>query len=172
MSLEEYAFNLLLVAVVIRQLRGRHLTPLGLLWPLGLVLWAAVSYLHGIPTAGNDLPLTVVGAAAGAVLGVACAVLTRVFADGDGRIMAKATGLAALLWVVGVGSRLAFALYGEHGGGPSIARFSAAHAITSTAAWTACLILMSLSEVVGRTAVLGLRAVHVKRSLSAASAAS
>jgi hypothetical protein len=60
--------------------------------------------------------------------------------------------------VVGVGSRLAFQLYATHGGAPSIARFSAAHHITSGEAWVATLIVMALTEVVGRSAVLAARA--------------
>ena len=55
---------------------------------------------------------------------------------------------------------MAFALYAENGGGPSVARFSAVHHITSAAAWTAALILMALTEVVGCTAVFAGRALR------------
>jgi hypothetical protein len=65
--------------------------------------------------------------------------------------------VAAILWVVGVGTRFAFQVYASHGGAPAIARFSAHHAITSEAAWTAALILMAFGEVLSRTLVLGLR---------------
>ncbi|HEY1444881.1 MAG TPA: hypothetical protein VGF51_08270, partial [Acidimicrobiales bacterium] len=57
----------------------------------------------------------------------------------------------------GTGGRLAFQVWATHGGGPSIAHFSAGHGITSTTAWTAALILMALSEVVVRTGVLAWR---------------
>lgn len=157
MSMQDYAVNLLLVAVVIRQVRGKKLTTLGLLWPVALVVLAAVEYLHGIPTSGNDLALTVEGAVSGVVLGCLCGLLTRIHRTADGSLVAKATGLAAALWVVGVGARMGFALYAEHGGSAAIARFSAVHHITSPAAWTACLLLMSLTEVLGRTVFLATR---------------
>ena len=151
----DYVLNVLLVAAVVRQMRGKKLTPVGLLWPLGLVAAAAVQYLHSIPAAGNDAELAVAAAAIGAALGCLCGLLTRIHAEPDGSLLARATGAAAVLWVLGVGARMAFALYAENGGGPAVARFSAAHHITSAAAWTAALILMSLTEVIGRTAVLG-----------------
>ena len=157
MSVEDYALNLLLVAVVIRQIRGKKLTVLGLLWPVGLVALAAAKYLRSIPTAGNDLALVLGGALVGAALGTLCAVFTRIHRLPDDTLLAKATGVAAALWIVGVGARMGFALFAEDGGGPAIGRFSTAHHITGAAAWTACLILMALAEVVGRTGVLALR---------------
>jgi hypothetical protein len=66
--------------------------------------------------------------------------------------------LAAVLWIVGVGSRMAFAFFSDHGGGPAIARFSATHHITSGAAWVAALVLMALVEVMARLVTLRARA--------------
>jgi len=71
--------------------------------------------------------------------------------------------VAGGLWIVGVGSRLAFELYATHGGGASIAHFSASHGITSVDAWGTALILMAFAEVLGRTAVLAWRAYTVRR---------
>jgi hypothetical protein len=156
----DYALNLLLVAAVVRQMRGKKLTAVGLLWPVGLVVLAAVEYLHSIPSAGNDLELALAGALIGATLGCLCGLLTRIHRQPDHSLLAKATGAAAVLWVLGVGARMAFALYAENGGGPSVAHFSAIHHITGAAAWTAGLILMSLTEVLGRTAVLAARALR------------
>jgi hypothetical protein len=161
MSPLDYALNLLLVAAVIRQMRGKKLTPFGLLWPIALVFAAAVEYLHSIPSAGNDLELAIAGAALGATLGCLCGLYTRIHRQPDDSLVAKATGAAAMLWVLGVGARMAFALYAENGGGPSVARFSAVHHITGAAAWTAAFILMALTEVIGRTAVLAGRAARV-----------
>lgn len=157
MSIEDYALNLALVAIVVRQVRGKRLTPIGLLWPVALVVAAAVKYLHGVPTAGNDLDLVFAGAASGALLGSLCGVFTRIHRLPDRTLLAKATGLAAVLWVLGVGARMAFAFYAEHGGGPEIARLSTAYDITNAQAWTAALVLMSLAEVLGRTALLAIR---------------
>jgi hypothetical protein len=74
-----------------------------------------------------------------------------------GAALARATGLAALLWVAGMSFRMAFAYAAQHGLGETIGRFSAAHAI-SPAAWTAALVLMAFAEVLGRLAVLQVRA--------------
>jgi hypothetical protein len=158
MSLSDYLLNAVLIALVIRQVRGRRLTPAQFLIPLGIVSWAALRYLHGIPTAGNDLVLVLGCALLGIGLGTACGGLTRIIPDHDGVPIAKATGAAAVLWVVGVGARMGFALYAEHGGGPAIMRFSAAHSITTIEAWVSGLVLMALGEAVSRSVVLAARA--------------
>ena len=70
----------------------------------------------------------------------------------------QAGWVAAILWVVGIGARMGFAYASDHGSGPAIARFSAAHSITSADAWVAALVMMALAEVIARLAVLRLRA--------------
>jgi hypothetical protein len=158
MSFSDYLINGLLIALVLVQIRGRRLTARNLLLPLGIVGYAATHYLHSIPTAGNDLLLIAAGATVGLTLGVLCAWYTSLRVTEDGGLFVKAGAAAATLWILGVGCRLAFQLYATHGGGAAIGRFSVQHAITSPAAWTAALVLMALSEVVGRTGVLALRA--------------
>ncbi len=157
MSATDYAINILLVASVLRQLRGRRLTWFGLSWPIAAVVWAATTYLHGYPTGGDNVALVVSGVVAGAALGGACGWLSPVYARQDGRLIVRATGLVALLWVLGTGSRLAFELYAEHGGYPHIEAFDTAHHITGTQTWATCLILMALAEVLARTAFLAPR---------------
>jgi hypothetical protein len=166
-SAEDYALNLLLVAVVVRQIRGKRLTPFGLLWPLALVGWAAVEYLHGIPSAGHDPVLAGCGALCGATLGVLCGVCTRIEVRPDRSVVARAGAAAAGFWVAGVGARMGFAVVAENGGAAAIGRFSAAHQITGAGAWTACLFLMSLCEVLSRTVVLGLRGHRARRDAAA-----
>jgi hypothetical protein len=117
-----------------------------------------MDYLHSIPTAGNDLVLAIGGGTVGLVLGTGAGTLTRVFRNPAGDIIAKATGAAAALWVLGIGSRIAFSLYTSNGGGAAIVRFSAEHHITSLGAWVACLILMAVAEALSRTAVIAYRA--------------
>ena len=56
-----------------------------------------------------------------------------------------------MLWVLGIGFRLAFQEYATHGGASAIARFSAHHAITTGSAWVAAFVLMALGEVLART---------------------
>jgi hypothetical protein len=157
MTITDYLLDIGLIALVLLQIRGRRLTLRSLVLPLGIVAFAATQYLHSIPAGGNDLLLVALGVAAGAALGLLTGLFTSVRPDADGHPYAKAGAMAAILWVVGVGTRFAFQLYASHGGAAAIARFSAHHAITSTAAWTAALILMAFAEVISRTAVLGVR---------------
>jgi hypothetical protein len=163
MTFSDYLIDISLIAIVLLQVRGRKLTTRSLLVPLGIVGWVAYSYLRGVPTAGNDLLLVGGCAALGAVLGGLSGKFTSVYDDGTGTPMAKAGLIAAGLWILGTGTRLAFQVYATHGGGPAVERFSAAHSITAVSAWTAALILMALSEAVVRTGVLGWRSLGVRR---------
>jgi hypothetical protein len=158
----DYIINIGLVAMVLLQIRDRRMDLRSLLLPVVTVAAAAAFYLKGVPTSGNDVLLDAVLGAAGLVLGVACALTTRVWRAVDGLAHSKAGVAAAVLWIVGVGSRLAFELYSTHGGSGSIARFSASHAITSSEAWVAALVIMALAEVVSRLVVL-----RVKGALAA-----
>lgn len=158
MSITDYLIDLFLIGLVVVQMRGRRITTRSLLLPLVVVGVVAAEYLHGIPTAGNDLVLVAGGAAVGLTLGALTGVLTRVTRREDGSVFARAGLVAAVLWVLGVGSRFAFQLYATHGGGEAIVRFSAAHSITSASAWVACLLLMAIGEVVARSGVVALRA--------------
>jgi len=164
MTFSDYLLNGVLVALVLVQIRGRRLTTSMLLRPILIVGVVAATYLHTLPTQGHDVILALVGTAAGTLLGTGCGLATSVFRDNDGHVIVKAGILAALLWVAGVGSRLAFSLYSEHGGGPAVARFSIANHITSTQAWVACLVLMAVTEVVSRTGVLAWRRNSLQRS--------
>lgn len=160
MNLTDTLISLALVGLVLRQLRERPLTAVSLLWPLPLVLYAALTNLRTLPS-GAGLDFTLLLGLVGLGLGLLCGLLTRVYAGRDG-VLARATGLAAALWVLGVGSRLAFAFYAEHGGGAAIARLSGQLHLTQSA-WTAGLLLMSLLEVLGRSAALFRRRARVER---------
>lgn len=117
MSAFDYLFPLLLILSVVRQVRGKHLTLFGLAWPVGLVIWAAITYLHGMPTAANDLILVIASAATGLVLGSLAGVFTIIYRRSDGVLMAKATAVTLVLWVLGTIGRLVFGLYALNGGG-------------------------------------------------------
>ena len=157
MTTTAYLLNGILVLAIFRQLRGRRLAGITMLVPFAVVACVAPQYLRSVPTSGNGLLLVLLGTATGLTLGVLCGVFSRVYRGAGGSLFVRATGTAAMFWILGVGARLAFSLYAEHGGGPSIARFSAAHSLTQHA-WIAALVLMALAEVVSRTAVLVVRA--------------
>jgi hypothetical protein len=157
MTFTDWLINIALVALVVRQLRWNRMDRRFVVLPLALVGVAVVSYLKTIPTGGNDLVLIVALAAVGITFGSLSAWATTIRTDGRKYALARSRPLAVVLWVVGIGSRMAFALYAEHGGAPAIAHFSVAHHITGGDARTAALVLMALSEVVTRVLVLFVR---------------
>jgi hypothetical protein len=163
MTFSDYLIDLSLIGIVLFQIRGRRLTTRALLLPVGIVTYVAVTYLKGIPTAGNDLVLEIGCAALGAALGGLAGYFTSVTPDREGIPVAKAGLVAAGLWILGTGGRLAFQVYASHGGGGAIQRFSVAHSITSVEAWTSALILMAISEAVVRTGILTWRSSVVRR---------
>lgn len=75
-----------------------------------------------------------------------------------GHLLIKAGAVSAILWVLGMGARMGFQMWTEHGGGSDdVARFSLAHHITSEQAWVAAFVLMALTEVVTRVATIYVR---------------
>jgi hypothetical protein len=164
MTTTDYIINFALIALVLLQIRGSRLDLLTALRPVILVAAAALYYLRGVPTSGNDLLLDVVLGGIGLVLGIACAATTRVWRAGDGFGYAKAGVVAAAFWIIGIGSRLGFEEFSTHGGASDIVSFSVAHDITSQNAWVAALVIMALAEVISRLAVLRLRAARTKQT--------
>jgi len=157
MTITEYLLNLFLVGLVVLQVRGRTLTVRNLLLPVVVTVFVASQFLHGLPSAGSDLVLEVAGAVTGALLGAGAGLATSVRLQGRSAV-AKAGALAAVLWVVGIGARVGFSFWVGHGGQPAVARFSAAHHITSGGAWAGAFILMAILEVAVRTGVLFVKA--------------
>jgi hypothetical protein len=66
----------------------------------------------------------------GGLIGVASGVTVIFRRTDDGRVMFRAGWASAIFWVLGMGSRLAFAVWSSHGGADSIAHFSAHHSIS------------------------------------------
>lgn len=156
MNWTEIAISLGLILLVLRQVRGRLLSLAGLLWPIGLVLWAAFDYLDAIPEKFSDILFTLVLATVGLALGLGCAFLSRVYRERD-EIMVKARPLAAALWIIGMSSRMVFGLVALNGGGEAIGRLSERLDLHSDTTWATALIVMALCEVCSRTLVLGYR---------------
>ncbi|MCZ4094711.1 hypothetical protein G3I60_28485 [Streptomyces sp. SID13666] len=156
MTTTEWITDIALVLVVFRQLREGRLDLRSFLIPLGIVSFVAYTYLDSIPTAGNDLVLIGALVGAGAVLGIAGGVYTRIRSVG-GHLLIKAGLVSAALWVLGMGARMGFQLWVSHGGSDDVARFSITHHITSDQAWVAAFVLMALTEVVTRLATIFIR---------------
>jgi hypothetical protein len=157
MTTSEWITDIALLLVVFRQLREGRLDLKTFLIPLGIVAFVAHTYLDSVPTAGNDMVLIGTLMGIGAVLGIAGGVYTRVRTL-DGHVLIKAGAVSAALWVIGMGARMGFQLWTEHGGGAdNVARFSVAHHITSDQAWVSAFVLMALTEVVTRLATIFIR---------------
>ncbi|MEV5528210.1 hypothetical protein [Streptomyces prunicolor] len=157
MTTTEWITDIALILVVFRQLREGRLDLKSFLIPLGIVTFVAYSYLDSVPTAGNDLLLIGVLMSVGAALGVAGGIYTRLRTVGE-HVLIKAGAVSAILWVVGMGARMGFQMWTEHGGGADdVARFSITHHITSEDAWVAAFVLMALTEVVTRLATIFIR---------------
>lgn len=101
-----------------------------MLLPLGIVTFVAHKYLSPIPTGDNDVMVIATFAALGTVLGIAGGLTTHMRVD-HGEVFVRARFIAASLWILSMGGRLAFVLWTEHGGGRTLMRFSEQHQITS-----------------------------------------
>ncbi|MFB4426822.1 hypothetical protein C5F59_037755 [Streptomyces sp. QL37] len=157
MTTTEWITDIVLILVVFRQLREGRLDLKAFLIPLGIVAFVAYSYLDTVPTAGNDLVLIGALMAVGAALGTAGGIHTRLRAAGE-HILIKAGAVSAVLWVLGMGARIIFQMWVEHGGGADdVGRFSVSHHITGDQAWVAAFVLMALTEVVTRLATIFVR---------------
>lgn len=157
MTITDYLIDSALVLLVLIQIKERRLTLRTIVRPLVIVGIAVVSYLHGIPTAGNDLVLLAGLALLGSLIGIASGHTLIIRRGTGGDILARAGWGSAFFWVLGMGSRFAFLIWIHHGGMSAIAHFSATHSITSGEAWTAALLAMAVCEVLGRSAVQALR---------------
>ena len=156
MTTTEYLINGLFVLMVLGQARERELGMRSLVLPLVLVAFVAHTYLHAIPTAGNDLVLIASLAAVGLGLGTASGLATHVRAGDVGVATARVGWLAGALLVVGISSRMVFAFALSHGFEPAVRSFSIAHDI-GPAAWPAALVLMAVLEVSARVVIVDVR---------------
>jgi hypothetical protein len=157
MTTTDYILDSALVLLVLLQIKERPLSTNALIRPLVIVAIAVVNYLHGIPTAGNDLVLVAALALIGLTIGLASAQTVKMRSGRDGEVLARAGWASAFFWVLGMGSRFAFAVWISHGGAATIGQFSAQHSITSGEAWTVALLAMAVFEVCGRTLLMAAR---------------
>ena len=152
MNTIDYLISVALILLVVRQMRPRRLTVVGLMWPLPLIAWAAVDYVKVPELSGNNGLMFAGCTIAGVLFGVGCGVATRIYRE-NGSCKVQSTTLALLFWLLGVGGRLAFGIFAEHGGGEWIYTFSISHGLRLET-WGTALISMALCEVASRTTVL------------------
>ncbi len=159
MTITDYLLNIGLLALVVFQIRGHRITAMRLLVPVVATVWAATQFLHAVPTAGDDLVLEVGLAVTGCALGILAGLATEIRRVGSTAI-ARAGAIAAVLWVVGIGSRMGFYLWVSNGGQSAVERFSIVHHLTSAQAWATAFVLMALAEVLSRSGVLFVKTVR------------
>ncbi len=157
MSTTDYLIDSALVLLVLLQLKERELTTKTLVRPLVIVGVAVANYLHGIPSAGNDLVLIGAVALTGALIGTVSGQAVIMRRETDGTVLARSGWISGFFWVLGMGSRFAFIYWITHTGASTIGHFSAQHSITSGEAWTVALLGMAVFEVGGRSLVMALR---------------
>lgn len=164
MTTTDYLIDSALVLLVLLQIKERPLTNRALFRPIVIVSIAVLSYLHGIPTAGNDLVLLLVLGAVGAAIGIASGATVNMRLGSHGEVLTRTGWASGLLWVLGMGSRFGFIYWITHSGAGSLASFSASHSITAAEAWTVALLGMAVFEVLGRTALLAARRARLELS--------
>src|ERR1700759_809374 len=102
MSLTDYLTDSALLLLVLRQVREARFDRRAMLLPLVIVGVVAKSYLHALPTSGNELVLIVALIAVGTALGTTSGLMTQVRSDGGQYALVKAGAVAAGLWVLGM----------------------------------------------------------------------
>jgi hypothetical protein len=161
MTFTDYAISIALILLVFTQIRDRRLDRRAFLVPVLAVAAAADYYLKEIPTRGHDVALYVILGTIGAAIGAAAGLATKVWRAGDNTAHSKAGLTAALLWIGGLGCRLAFEIYATHGGAAQVTSFSVTNRISGVDAWMTALVMMALAEVIARLVVLRVQAARV-----------
>ncbi|GAA2474956.1 hypothetical protein [Winogradskya humida] len=163
-----YVISLSILALMLFTGLGTHeLTRSRIIRPLIIVAVVAAIYLKSFPTEGNDVPLVVIGGAAGVLLGVFSGLLVKVHRDpATGRIMTTAGFGFAALWIAVTAARLAFIYGADHWFTAGLVTFSRTHLITGADAWTAAFIVMSLAMVGARLAMTSIFASRAPRPVA------
>jgi hypothetical protein len=169
MTTTDYILNSLFVLLVLRQARERALDRRSIVVPLIILFFVAETYLHTIPTAGNDLVLVAALASIGLASGLLSGLATHVRAGSDGHALASVGWVAGALLVAGIGSRMVFAFAVTHGAAPAIRTFSIDHQI-GKAAWPTALVAMAVCEVLVRIVTVQLRGSRAMSSYAVAAA--
>ncbi|MBG0738065.1 hypothetical protein IV500_01270 [Paeniglutamicibacter antarcticus] len=151
MTTAQWLLNIgLLIFILATNLGTRPVTRRRLALPLLLAAAAGILLLFNVPTRGNDVALDVIGAGAGVALGILASLLMPVKRRADGTVASRAGVLYALLWLLVIGGRIAFAESANGWAARGIRDFSISNAITGADAWTAAFVIMALSMVTAR----------------------
>ena len=151
MTTTQWLLNIgLLIFILATNLGTRPITRRRLAIPLLLAAVAGILLLSNVPTRGNDVALDFIGAGAGVALGILAALLMPVERRAHGPVVSKAGLPYALLWLLVIGGRIAFAESANGWAAAGIRDFSISNSITGADAWTAGFIIMALTMVTAR----------------------
>ena len=157
MSTTQWILSIVLLAwALVRNVGTREVALGTFVLPVIIVVAAASFFLFPLPTAGNDLDLVLAFGTIGVLLGLAASAVTRLHRR-DGKLVATAGAAFAVLWLVMIGGRIAFAQWATGTGARAVGTFSRDHAITGADAWTAAFVVMALGMVLARTVALAVR---------------
>lgn len=171
MTTTDWIIDIALILIVVRQMREERFTLRFVALPLGIVAYVAHTYLHSLPTSGNDIELIAASLAVGTALGVVGGLITRV-RGADGEAYAQAGPAAAALWIASMTARLGFILWITHSAGEAaLGRFSIAHQISDANVWQTALVLLALSEVISRIGIIAVRALRARAAAPSTSTA-
>jgi hypothetical protein len=143
----DYIIDVLLLALVLRQIVPRTLTERSVILPAVLLAIAGEQYLKGFPTAGNDLAMSLVLIVVVLAFGVVSGVTTRVWKQDSEWVVCQAGVAAATAWILGMGIRLGFDVWAHtSSGGAHLVRFSIQHSITTANAYSTTFVLMAFAQ--------------------------
>jgi hypothetical protein len=141
---------------------ARKLSRLRILRPLLLSAAIVPIFVQALATHGSGLALEIGGGVAGALLGVAASALISVrHQPGTGRLVTRAGGAYAVLWIAVISARSCFSIGAVHWFNHPLATWMSANHVTS-AAVTDTLILMAVAMTLARTLSLAVRAGQIR----------
>jgi len=153
MTTAQWLLNIgLLVFVLGTNLGTRKVSRRRLLLPVALAALAGVLLLSDVPVLGNDVALDFIGAGTGIALGILAGLFMRVQRTAGGAVVSTAGSAYAVLWILVIGGRVAFAEAADGWASGAIRDFSISNHITGADAWTAAFIIMALAMIAARVA--------------------